>query len=78
MVIGDHGGVKEHGMCGKRNTMEPGRSIEVLGTKPEYANWKVLTNRNAEASMEVGPTDSTPSMGKPCAWGSGRAKLELR
>jgi hypothetical protein len=38
MVIGDSGGVREHGMNGNRNTMEPGRSIAVLRKKIEYVN----------------------------------------
>jgi len=30
-VIGDLGGVRGHGMSGKRSAKEPGRSIRVLG-----------------------------------------------
>lgn len=33
--------------------------------------------RNANTRLEVGPTDSTPSAGKPCTWGSGGAVKDL-
>ncbi len=34
-------------------------------------------HRNAEVLVEVGLADSTPSLGKPSTWGSGRAKEGL-
>lgn len=35
-------------------------------------------HRDADAAVEVGPTGSTRSAGKPRTWGSGGAELGLR
>jgi len=43
----------------------------------EYANRMKLTLRDANALLEVGPTGSTLSTGKPCTWGSGGAVEDL-
>lgn len=40
------------------------------GLRREYAKRMGLTLSNANAWLEVGPIDSTPSAGKPCTWGS--------
>ena len=48
-----------------------------LGVNPSMLTERTI-HRKAEAAMEVGPTDSTLSMGKPCTRGSGWAKLGLR
>ena len=43
------------------------------GLEVEYANRMEVFLRDAKALLEVGPTGSTPSAGKPCTWGSGGA-----
>jgi hypothetical protein len=48
-----------------------------LGPRAEYADRMAVILRNAKAATEVGPTDSTPSTGKPCTWGSGGAEVAL-
>jgi hypothetical protein len=55
----DEGGVKE-----------PGRST--LASQ-EYAVTREAPKERWTPALEVGPTGSTPSMGKPCTWGSGGA-----
>lgn len=47
-----------------------------LGENPSMQTERTI-HRDADAAMEVGPADSTPSLGKPDTWGSGRAKLGL-
>ena len=47
------------------------------GSLLEYAGRMEINLRNANTRLEVGPTDSTPSAGKPCTWGSGGAVKDL-
>ena len=42
----------------------------------EYADTRHI-QRKANVLMEVGPVDSTPSVGKPRAWGSDRQQKNL-
>lgn len=47
---------------------------------PPWSSYKWSTptertiHRKADAAVEVGPADSTRSVGKPYTWGSGRAE----
>ena len=56
-----------------RNLGDPLWSWRKLSMQTERTN-----HRDANAAVEVGLTDSTRSMGKPCTGGSGGAKLGLR
>gem|GEM_PF-6432210 len=57
-------------------TDEPGTREIRPGLPWEYAGRMGLTLRNANASPEVGPTDSTLSAGKPRTWGSGGTTVD--
>lgn len=69
-VSGDPGGVVRHGM--PETDMSGTREIQ-QGLEVEYADRMSVCLRNAKALLEVGPTGSTLSAGKPRTWGSGGA-----
>src|SRR6516165_2256621 len=55
----------------RRGTWEIHRGLE--RALSEYANGRSV-RKEANAAVEVGPADSTPSAGKPRTWGSGGAE----
>jgi len=60
-----------------RGTILYGRHVNLgdpldSSQKGEYAVTSCKRQGTTDGPVEVGPTDSTQSTGKPCTWGSGR------